>query len=162
MKAAVQHCAERKGSSDLEVGLVDFGRGMVHLERHFGPGMEPKPPLSLLLNISVWRHLWCRFLFYPPQEPEKTPSTCLVETTNFSKGHHVPLFPKDWWISLHSQCSHGSALYPFAVLLFSGVRLISAMIMALFYPKTPVNTPWWHLIFCNGSKKGPMSSLYSP
>lgn len=162
MKTAIQHCAERKASSYLVVGLVGFWERNGSLGEAFWSwdGASTRVAAAFVSVKAPLMQRW--FLFYLPQKPEKTPSTSLVAITNFSKGHHVPVFPKDWWILLHSQCSHGSVLYPFAVSLFSGVRLISAMIMALFHPKTPVNTPWWQLIFCNSSKKGPRSSPYSP
>lgn len=99
MKAAVQHCAERKTSSELAVGLGGLWERNDSLEGTlFGPGMEPKPSLVLLLDyfISVKAPLMQRwFHSYLSQEPGEEPSTILAATTYFSKGHRVPLFPQD-------------------------------------------------------------------
>lgn len=92
MKAAVQHCAERKAS------IVGLG-GLWVRNGSFAEAFWSWDGASTGLVaefISVKAPLMQRwFLFYLLQEPEKTPSTSFVATTNFSKDHHVPLLPKD-------------------------------------------------------------------
>lgn len=91
MKTAVQHCAERKASIVGLGGLWERNGSFVEAFLSWDGAST-----GLVAEfISVKAPLMQRwFLFYLLKEHAKTPSTSLVATTNFSKGHHVPPPPK--------------------------------------------------------------------